>query len=54
VFTVVSTILGFIQPAFNAFFLMTLGVPSIAMLIYNMKREQSERVARSVKDDFDK
>ena len=31
-FTIVSTYLGFLQPKVNAFFLMTLGIPSITML----------------------
>jgi len=43
-FTCVSTCLGFMQPAFNAFFLMTLGVPSVVMMVYNLKREESQRV----------
>ncbi len=45
-FTCLSTLLGFLEPAFNAFFLMTLGVPSCAMLIYNLRRERANfRVA---------
>ena len=32
------------QPAFNAFFLMTLGVPSVVMMVYNLKKEESPRV----------
>ena len=32
------------QPAFNAFFLMTLGVPSVVMMVYNLKKEESQRV----------
>ena len=43
-FTCVSTCLGFMQPAFNAFFLMTLGVPSVVMMVYNLKKEESPRV----------
>ena len=43
-FTCVSTYLGFIQPAFNAFFLMTLGIPAVVMMVYNIKKEESERV----------
>jgi len=38
-FTILSTTLGFYQPFFNAFFLMLLGVPSVAMLVYNIKKE---------------
>ena len=43
-FTCVSTYFGFIKPAFNAFFLMTLGVPSVVMMVYNLKKEESDRV----------
>lgn len=32
IFTIVSTYLGFLKPSINAFFLMTLGIPSISML----------------------
>ena len=40
-FTCVSTSLGFLEPAFNAFFLMTLGVPSVIMLVYNLRRSEA-------------
>ena len=30
--TIVSTYLGFLQPKVNAFFLMTMGIPSVTML----------------------
>lgn len=41
-----STSLGFLEPAFNAFFLMTLGVPSVTMLVHNLRREKGDlRVA---------
>ena len=41
-----STLLGFLEPSFNAFFLMTLGVPSCGMLLYNLRRERANfRVA---------
>lgn len=43
VLTILSTSLGFLQPAFNAFFLMTLGVPSICMLMYNLRKEPDNR-----------
>ena len=43
-FTAFSTYLGFLQPAFNAFFLMTLGVPTVVMLGYNLRNECSLRV----------
>ena len=39
-----STFLGFVKPAFNAFFLMTLGVPSVVLLSYNLRQEESFRV----------
>ena len=39
-----STLLGFVEPAFNAFFLMTLGVPSVVLLSYNLRQEDSGRV----------
>ena len=43
-FTAVSTYLGFLQPSINAFFLMTLGVPSSSLLIYNLQSEEEPRV----------
>jgi len=42
--TIVSTYLGFLQPKVNAFFLMTMGIPSVTMLVYNLKREDDLRV----------
>ena len=42
--TIGSTWLAFIKPSINAFFLMTLGIPSIVVLGYNLKREDDRRV----------
>jgi len=42
--TIGSTWLAFIKPSINAFFLMTLGIPSIVVLGYNLKREDNRRV----------
>ena len=43
-FTAFSTYLGFLKPSVNAFFLMTLGVPACALLIYNLRSEEEPRV----------
>jgi len=43
-FTLVSTYLGFLKPSLNAFFLMTLGIPSVSLLIYNLRTEEEARV----------
>ena len=43
-FTSVSTYLGFLQPSLNAFFLMTLGLPSASLIIYNLRSEEEPRV----------
>ena len=39
-----GTYLGFLQPSLNAFFLMTLGVPSSSLLVYNLRSEDEARV----------
>ena len=39
-----TTYLAFIKPSINAFFLMTLGIPSMLVLAYNLKREEDARV----------
>ena len=39
-----STYLGFIQPAYNAFFLMMLCIPAVLMMVFNLKKEESDRV----------
>jgi alkaline ceramidase len=42
--TCVSTYLGFLEPAFNAFFLLALSVPSVGMLMFNLLKEEDGRV----------
>jgi len=44
IFTMVTTFLGFIYPFVNAFFLLSLGVPSTSLLIYNLNQENDLRV----------
>ena len=44
IFTAFSTYLGFLKPAVNAFFLLALGAPTCALLIYNLGSEEDERV----------
>eukprot|EP00092_Neocalanus_flemingeri_P023110 GFUD01025058.1.p1 GENE.GFUD01025058.1~~GFUD01025058.1.p1 ORF type:complete len:286 (-),score=48.78 GFUD01025058.1:48-905(-) len=44
VFTVLSTFLGFIQPIVNAFVLLALGVPTMCLLIHELKMENNIRV----------
>ena len=39
-----STYLGFIRPAYNAFFLMMLCIPAVLMMVHNLKKEESVRV----------
>eukprot|EP00096_Caligus_rogercresseyi_P014800 TRINITY_DN7292_c0_g1_i1.p1 TRINITY_DN7292_c0_g1~~TRINITY_DN7292_c0_g1_i1.p1 ORF type:complete len:273 (+),score=55.79 TRINITY_DN7292_c0_g1_i1:56-874(+) len=42
--TLLSTILGFIAPFLNAFFLMTMNMPAAAFLVYNLKNERDSRI----------
>ena len=44
VLTIATTYLAFLKPSINAFCLMTLGIPSMFLLAYNLKREEEERV----------
>lgn len=44
VFSTVSTFLGFLQPAVNAFFLILLGFPALVLLAYQLKLEDDSRV----------
>lgn len=46
VVAVVSTFLAFLQPAFNAFALMTLGVPTLVLMISELSRCDNSRVLR--------
>jgi len=46
VIAVVSSILAFLQPAFNAFALMTLGVPTLVLMISELNRCDNIRVLR--------
>jgi len=43
-FSIVSTFLGFIQPVVNAFILLTLGVPTLCLLVMELKTEDDLRV----------
>jgi hypothetical protein len=38
-----STLLTFLEPSVNAFVLMTLGIPSSVLLMYNLRREDEAR-----------
>ncbi|XP_040568246.1 alkaline ceramidase [Lepeophtheirus salmonis] len=42
--TLMSTVLGFIAPSLNAFFLMTMNMPASAFLIYNLRKEKESRI----------
>ena len=44
VLTLAATYMAFIKPSINAFFLMTLGIPSTVVLAYNLRREEDPRV----------
>jgi len=41
--TIGSTLLTFLEPSINAFVLMTLGIPSAILLMYNLRREDDKR-----------
>jgi len=43
-FSIISTFLGFIQPVVNAFILLTLGVPTLCLLVMELKTEDDLRV----------
>jgi len=43
-FSILSTFLGFIQPVVNAFILLTLGVPTLCLLVMELKTEEDLRV----------
>lgn len=42
----IGTVLAIIQPAVNAFALMTLGIPSVILLIHEVRRANNERIHR--------
>ena len=44
VMTCFITCIGLIAPVVNAFALMTLGIPSVIMLVYNLRQEPNIRV----------
>jgi len=43
-FSLISTFLGFLQPVVNAFILLTLGVPTMCLLLLELKVENDLRV----------
>eukprot|EP00090_Calanus_glacialis_P012573 TRINITY_DN21177_c0_g1_i15.p1 TRINITY_DN21177_c0_g1~~TRINITY_DN21177_c0_g1_i15.p1 ORF type:complete len:246 (-),score=14.50 TRINITY_DN21177_c0_g1_i15:60-731(-) len=44
VFTVLATLMGFLQPIVNAFILMALGVPTMLLLMHELKMEKNIQV----------
>lgn len=43
-FALITTFLGFLEPSINAFVLLSLGVPSASMMVYNISTEDNIRV----------
>ena len=43
-FTGLSTYLGFLEPSFNAFFLLSIGIPATGVLVHNLRTEEDPRV----------
>ena len=41
---IITTFLGFLEPSINAFVLISLGVPSASMMVYNVTKEEDTRV----------
>ena len=43
-FASITTFLGFLEPSINAFILLSLGLPSASMMVYNISTEDNVRV----------